>query len=41
MNIRPQPKQCQEWIKLAGFELVKPHINLPPSYGMVGQKPQA
>lgn len=41
MGIRPRPEQCQEWIKLAGFELVKPHINLPPyHYGMVGQKPQ-
>jgi ubiquinone/menaquinone biosynthesis C-methylase UbiE len=42
MNIRPRPGQCQEWIKLAGFELVKPLVNLPPyHYGMVGQKPQA
>ena len=42
MSIRPRPEQCQEWIKLAGFELVKPHINLPPyHYGLVGQKPQA
>ena len=42
MNIRPRPEQCQEWIKLAGFELVKPYINLPPyHYGIVGQKPQS
>lgn len=42
MNIRPRPEQCQEWMKLAGFELVKPYINLPPyHYGIVGQKPQA
>jgi ubiquinone/menaquinone biosynthesis C-methylase UbiE len=42
MSIRPRPEQCQEWIKLAGFELTKPHINLPPyHYGLVGQKPQA
>jgi SAM-dependent methyltransferase len=42
MYIRPRPEQCQEWIKLAGFELNRPHINLPPyHYGMVGQKPSA
>ena len=42
MDIRPRPQQCQEWIKLAGFELVKPHINLPPyHYGIVGQKSQS
>lgn len=42
MNIRPRPEQCQEWIKLAGFELVKSNINLPPyHYGIVGQKPQS
>jgi len=42
MDIRPRPEQCQEWIKSAGFELVRPHIDLPPyHYGMVGQKPHA
>jgi len=41
MKIRPRPEQCQEWIKLAGFNLIKPHINIPPyHYGIVGQKPQ-
>ncbi len=42
MNIRPRPEQCQAWIKLAGFQLIRPHINLPPyHYGIVGQKPPA
>jgi ubiquinone/menaquinone biosynthesis C-methylase UbiE len=41
MKIRPRPGQCQAWIKLAGFELVEPLIELPPyHYGMVGQKPK-
>ena len=40
LDIRPRPEQCQEWIKAAGFELIKPNINFPPfHYGMVGQKP--
>jgi ubiquinone/menaquinone biosynthesis C-methylase UbiE len=40
LGIRPRPEQCQEWIRAAGFELVKPYINFPPfHYGMVGQKP--
>ncbi len=40
MDIRPQPEQCQEWIRTAGFKLIKPYIDLPPyHYGMVGQKP--
>ena len=39
MDIRPRPEQCQEWAKLAGFELVRPQVNLPPyHYGIVGQK---
>ncbi len=39
MNIRPRPEQCQEWVITAGFDLVKPYIDLPPyHYGMVGQK---
>lgn len=42
MTIRPRPEQCQAWMKLAGFALVNPHIDLPPyHYGIVGQKPQA
>ena len=41
MKIRPRPEQCQEWIKLTGFNLIKPLINIPPyHYGIVGQKPQ-
>jgi ubiquinone/menaquinone biosynthesis C-methylase UbiE len=41
MKIRPRPEQCQEWINLAGFELIRPYINLPPyHYGIVGQKPR-
>lgn len=39
MAIRPRPDECQAWIKQAGFELIEPHINLPPyHYGIVGQK---
>jgi ubiquinone/menaquinone biosynthesis C-methylase UbiE len=39
MSIRPRTEQCQDWIRSAGFELVKPFINLPPyHYGIVGQK---
>ena len=38
LDIRPRPEQCQEWIKAAGFELIKPNINFQPfHYGMVGQ----
>lgn len=40
LDIRPRPEQCQEWITLAGFELIVPHLDFPPfHYGMVGQKP--
>ena len=40
LDIRPRPEHCQEWIKAAGFELIKPYIDFPPfHYGMVGQKP--
>jgi SAM-dependent methyltransferase len=39
MDIRPRPEQCQQWIKTAGFELVKPLIDFPPyHYGILGQK---
>jgi ubiquinone/menaquinone biosynthesis C-methylase UbiE len=39
MDIRPRPEQCQEWVRTAGFQLIRPLINLPPyHYGMVGQK---
>src|SRR3990172_6797947 len=39
MEIRPRPEQCQQWIKTAGFELVKPFIDFPPyHYGILGQK---
>ena len=42
MSIRPRPEQCQQWMKAAGFELFKPHVNLLPyHYGIVGQKPKA
>jgi SAM-dependent methyltransferase len=40
LDIRPRPEQCQEWIRAAGFELIKPYLDFPPfHYGMVGQKP--
>lgn len=39
MEIRPRPEQCQQWIKTAGFELVKPFIDFPPyHFGILGQK---
>jgi SAM-dependent methyltransferase len=39
MDIRPRPKQCQEWIQVVGFDLLKPLIDLPPyHYGVVGKK---
>lgn len=39
MDIRPKPEQCQEWVRAAGFQLIRPLIDLPPyHYGMVGQK---
>ena len=40
LNIRPRPEQCQDWLRQAGFELVKPNLDLPPyHYGILGQKP--
>ena len=40
LDIRPRPEQCKEWIKAAGFELIKPYIDFLPFHnGMVGQKP--
>jgi ubiquinone/menaquinone biosynthesis C-methylase UbiE len=40
MNIRPQPKQCREWAKQAGFTLTNDDIvDLPPyHYGMALNK---
>jgi SAM-dependent methyltransferase len=39
MEIRPRPEQCREWIQTAGFELIRPLIELPPyHYGIVAQK---
>jgi SAM-dependent methyltransferase len=39
MEIRPRPEQCQQWMKTAGFELVKPFIDFPPyHFGILGQK---
>lgn len=40
MDIRPQPEQCRKWMEAAGFELVRPAIDLPPfHYGILGRKP--
>ena len=42
MEIRPRPEQCQAWVQTAGFQLIRPLIDLPPyHYGMVGQKQEA
>ena len=39
MEIRPRPEQCQQWIKTASFELIKPFIDfLPYHYGNLGQR---
>jgi SAM-dependent methyltransferase len=40
MNIRPQPEQCRDWAREAGFELMPPGIlDLPPyHYGMAVEK---
>ena len=39
LDIRPRPEQCREWIKSAGFELIRFQVDLPPHhYGIVGQK---
>ncbi len=40
MDIRPKPEQCREWAVEAGFQIVNPHVNLPPyHYGVVACKP--
>lgn len=39
MEIRSRPKQCQDWVQIAGFQLIRPLIPLPPyHYGIAGQK---
>jgi len=39
MKIRPRPEQCQQWMKTAGFELIKAFIDFPLyHYGILGQK---
>lgn len=39
MAIRPRPDQIQEWLRVVGYHLSVPLIDLPPyHYGMVGQK---
>ena len=40
LSIRPRPEQCRQWMLDAGFELIVPHVKLPPyHYGLVGRKP--
>jgi ubiquinone/menaquinone biosynthesis C-methylase UbiE len=42
LSIRPRPEQCRAWVRQAGFELLMPHIALPPHhYGLVGGKPRS
>ena len=42
LAIRPRVEQCQAWLRQAGFELVIPHVDLPPHhYGLVGRRPQS
>ena len=39
LSIRPRPEQCQDWLRQAGFQLVKPKVDLPPyHYGILGRK---
>ncbi len=39
LSIRPRPGQCGAWTTESGFNLLVPHINLPPyHYGLIGQK---
>jgi ubiquinone/menaquinone biosynthesis C-methylase UbiE len=38
MDIRPRPEQCQDWLREAGFEFVKPFPLPPYHYGIVGCK---
>jgi SAM-dependent methyltransferase len=40
LAIRPRPEQCRQWLQEAGFQIVIPHVSLPPHhYGVVGRKP--
>lgn len=40
MDIRPKPEQCRDWAMDAGFQIVNPHVNLPPyHYGIIACKP--
>ena len=40
LSIRPHPRQCQQWIREAGFELAIPLVALPPyHYGLAGRRP--
>jgi SAM-dependent methyltransferase len=42
VSIRPRPEQCRAWVQQAGFELVMPHVALPPHhYGLVGRIPRS
>lgn len=39
IEIRPRSDQCQQWIKTAGFKLIKPFMDFPPyHYGILGQR---
>ncbi|MBK8943649.1 MAG: class I SAM-dependent methyltransferase [Ignavibacteriae bacterium] len=39
LNIRPKPEQCIDWLKVAGFDILKKEIDLPPyHYGIIGIK---
>ena len=42
MAIRPRPADCLRWIRKAGFEIEKKHMDLPPyHYGILGRKEMA
>lgn len=39
MEIRSKPEECRKWAEQEGFDMIQPHIDLPPyHYGMVGKK---
>jgi SAM-dependent methyltransferase len=40
LSIRPGPEDCQRWLVEASFELLVPHVRLPPwHYGIVARRP--
>jgi SAM-dependent methyltransferase len=39
LQVRPSPRQCQQWMQAAGFAVTGPVVQLPPyHYGLVGRR---